>query len=83
MFDQTFNNFTDLCSEKTGRKPLSGELYVTVSYVKPVLHLFGRDLLKEKEQDTQLKKELKTTIMPYLDEKYANSATDDGESRGH
>lgn len=56
---------------------LSGETYVTVSYVKPVLHLFCTNLLKEKERDTQLTKELKTTIMTYLDEKYANSATDD------
>ncbi|XP_061780376.1 E3 SUMO-protein ligase ZBED1 [Nerophis lumbriciformis] len=56
---------------------LSGESYVTVSYVKLVLHLFRTDLLNEKDQDTQLTKDLKTTIMTYLDEKYADSATDD------
>lgn len=56
---------------------LSGESYVTVSYVKPLLHLFRTNLLKEKPHDTQLTKELKTTIMTYLDEKYANSATDE------
>lgn len=42
---------------------LSGESYVTVSYVKPVLHLFRSSLLKVNEGDTQLTKELKTKIM--------------------
>lgn len=56
---------------------LSGESYVTVSYVKPVLHLFCSSLLKVNEGDTQLTKELKTKIMTYLDEKYADPDTDD------
>lgn len=56
---------------------LSGESYVTVSYVKPVLHLFRSNLLQENEGDTQLTKEMKTKIMAYLDEKYAGPDTDD------
>ncbi|GAA6086485.1 zinc finger BED domain-containing protein 1-like, partial [Tachysurus ichikawai] len=52
-------------------------LYVTVSYVKPVLHLFRSSLLKVNEGDTQLTKELKTKIMTYLDEKHADPDTDD------
>ena len=56
---------------------LSGESYVTVSYVKPVLHLFRTNLLKLNEEDTQLTKEMKTKIMTYLDEKYAGPDTDD------
>ncbi|XP_053188639.1 E3 SUMO-protein ligase ZBED1-like [Scomber japonicus] len=54
---------------------LSGESYVTVSYVKPVLHLFRSNLLEVNEGDTQLTKEMKTKIMAYLDEKYSD--TDD------
>ncbi|XP_055051262.1 E3 SUMO-protein ligase ZBED1-like [Misgurnus anguillicaudatus] len=56
---------------------LSGESYVTVSYVKPVLNLFRSSLLKVNDGDTQLTKELKTKIMTYLDEKYADPDTDD------
>ncbi|XP_053179067.1 E3 SUMO-protein ligase ZBED1-like [Scomber japonicus] len=56
---------------------LSGESYVTVSYVKPVLHLFRSNLLEVNEGDTQLTKEMKTKIMAYLDEKYADPDTDD------
>ena len=50
---------------------------MTVSYVKPVLHLFRTNLLKLNEEDTQLTKEMKTKIMTYLDEKYAGPDTDD------
>lgn len=54
---------------------LSGKSYVT--YVKPVLHLLRSSLLKVNEADTQLTKELKTKIMIYLNEKYADPDTDD------
>ncbi|KAF0031713.1 hypothetical protein F2P81_016268 [Scophthalmus maximus] len=56
---------------------LSGESYVTVSYVKPVLHLFRSNLLKVNEGDTELTKEMKTKIMTYLDERNAGPDTDD------
>lgn len=42
---------------------LSGESYVTVSYVKPVLHLFHSQQLQVREEDTPLTKEMKTKIM--------------------
>lgn len=53
------------------------ESYVTVSYVKPVLQLLRTKLLTVNELDTQLTKDFKTKIMAYLDEKYADQATDD------
>lgn len=56
---------------------LSGESYVSVSYLKPVLHLFRTELLKPTEDEAQLTKDLKTTVMAYLDEKYADQTTDD------
>lgn len=56
---------------------LSGESYVTVSYVKPVLKLFRSQHLHVSEGDTPLTKEMKTKIMEYLDEKYADPDTDD------
>ena len=49
---------------------LSGEQYVSVSCVKPVLHLFREDLLKEAEDSTQLTNDLRKKIMSYMDEKY-------------
>ncbi|XP_031723874.1 zinc finger BED domain-containing protein 4-like [Anarrhichthys ocellatus] len=39
---------------------LSGECYVSVSYLKPVLHLFNETILAEGENDTQLTKDMKT-----------------------
>ena len=35
---------------------LSGESYVSVSYIKPVLHLFQTSLLQPEEEDTELTK---------------------------
>lgn len=56
---------------------LSGESYVTVSYVKPVLQLLRTKLLSANERDTQLTKDFKSKIMTYLNEKYADQVTDD------
>ncbi|KAK9523272.1 hypothetical protein VZT92_019674 [Zoarces viviparus] len=56
---------------------LSGERYVSVSYLKPVLHLFNETILAEGENDTQLTKDMKTTILTYLNEKYSDPGTDD------
>lgn len=56
---------------------LSGESYVTVSYVKPVLQLSRSQHLHVTEVDTPLTKEMKGKIMQYLDEKYADPDTDD------
>ena len=54
---------------------LSGEDYVTVSYVKPVLHLFESSILAVQEDDTPLTKSIKVTILDYLKEKFADPET--------
>ncbi|XP_028298772.1 zinc finger BED domain-containing protein 4-like [Gouania willdenowi] len=51
---------------------LSGEAYVSVSYIKPVLHLFKTNLLQPVEEDTELTKTIKINIMRYLDDKYSD-----------
>ncbi|ROK30197.1 Zinc finger BED domain-containing protein 1 [Anabarilius grahami] len=51
---------------------LSGEAYVSVSYIKPVLHLFKTNLLQPEEEDTELTKTIKRNIMQYLDDKYSD-----------
>ena len=42
---------------------LSGEQYVTVSAVLPILHILETDLLKVQEEDTQLTKDIKHRIV--------------------
>ncbi|XP_072560454.1 E3 SUMO-protein ligase ZBED1-like isoform X1 [Paramormyrops kingsleyae] len=61
-------NFTDA---------LSGEKYVSVSYLKPVLHLFNEEVLKPVADDSELTKTIKASVISYLNEKYDNAATDD------
>lgn len=56
---------------------LSGEQYVSVSYLKPVLSLFNTSILAEEESDTQLTKDVKRNILAYLNEKYSDQVTDD------
>lgn len=56
---------------------LSGEEYVTLSYVKPVLHLFSESLLAYEEGDSELCKSMKTSIVEYLNSKYSDPATTD------
>ena len=56
---------------------LSGESYVSVSYIKPVLHLFKTSLLQPEEEDTELTKTIKGNIMQYLDEKYSDPVKDE------
>ncbi|CAM4494650.1 unnamed protein product [Leuciscus chuanchicus] len=56
---------------------LSGEEYVTLSYVKPVLHLFNESLLACEEGDSELCKSIKTSIVEYLNSKYSDPATTD------
>lgn len=54
---------------------LSGEDYVSVSYVKPVLHLFNTSMLLMQEEDTDLTKSLKKEILCYINVKYKDDAT--------
>lgn len=54
---------------------LSGERYVSVSYVKPVLHLMNTSILAAKEEDSDLTKSIKMKILEYMNTKYDNPAT--------
>lgn len=56
---------------------LSGEEYVTLSYIRPVLHLFNSSLLAPEEGDSELTKSIKHTILTYLNEKYSEPSTSD------
>lgn len=56
---------------------LSGEEYVSVSYLKPVLHLFNEEVLKPVADDSELTKTIKASVINYLNEKYDDAATDD------
>ncbi|KAJ8358392.1 hypothetical protein AAFF_G00010390 [Aldrovandia affinis] len=42
---------------------LSGEMYVTVSYLKPVIHLLNAEVLNPNEGDTELTQEIKTEAL--------------------
>ncbi len=54
---------------------LLGERYVSVSYVKPVLHLMNTSILAAKEEDSDLTKSIKMKILEYMNTKYDNPAT--------
>uniref|UniRef100_A0AAV2K8K1 Transposase n=1 Tax=Knipowitschia caucasica TaxID=637954 RepID=A0AAV2K8K1_KNICA len=56
---------------------LSGEDYVTLSYVRPVLHLFNNRLMASEEGDSELCKSIKTKVVDYLNNKYADPTTSD------
>lgn len=51
---------------------LSGEEYVSISYLKPVLHLFATSVLAEDPEDTDLTKSIKTKGLAYLSDKYGD-----------
>ena len=52
---------------------LSGETYVTVSSVIPILQLIEASILKEKESDTQLTKDIKMRVITDLQSRYSAS----------
>ncbi|KAK0145661.1 Zinc finger BED domain-containing protein 1 [Merluccius polli] len=56
---------------------LSGEEYVSVSYLRPVLHLLNNTVLAHSEDDTDLTKHMKMAILQYLNDKYSDPATTD------
>ncbi len=60
------SDFTDI---------MSGENYVTVSSVKPLLHHLKTNECLQGESDTQLTKDIKKAVMTYLETKYEDSAT--------
>ncbi|XP_033498677.1 E3 SUMO-protein ligase ZBED1-like isoform X2 [Epinephelus lanceolatus] len=49
---------------------LSAEQYVSISYLKPVLHLLNTSVLAEEAENSDLTKSLKAKILSYLNEKY-------------
>ncbi|XP_076836729.1 E3 SUMO-protein ligase ZBED1-like [Brachyhypopomus gauderio] len=53
---------------------LSGEEYATLSYVRPVLHLFNTSLLAPGEEESELCKSIKTSIVDYLNNKYTSTS---------
>uniref|UniRef100_A0AAR2K029 BED-type domain-containing protein n=1 Tax=Pygocentrus nattereri TaxID=42514 RepID=A0AAR2K029_PYGNA len=56
---------------------LSAEDYVTVSCLKPVLQLFSSDILQVKENDTDLTKTIKNSVLDYLNSKYEDPEVDE------
>ncbi len=50
---------------------LSGETYVTVSAVLPMLQLIESNILKEEDSDTQLTKNLKERVINDLQSRYS------------
>lgn len=54
---------------------LSGEKYISVSLLKPTLHLFSNSILDVQEDDTDLAKSIKQKIVDYLNDKYSDPAT--------
>lgn len=54
---------------------LSGEDYVSVSHIKPVLSLFNTTILAPEEGDTDMTKSLKKKILEYLNSKYEERVT--------
>ena len=52
---------------------LSGEKYVTISAVLPMLHILKTDLLKEEDTDTPLTKDIKHRIVEDITKRYTES----------
>ena len=68
---QSINGALSLLSSLTDI--LSGETYVTVSSVIPMLQLIEASILKEKESDTRLTKDFKMCVITDLQSRYSAS----------
>lgn len=73
---QTWQDIEVSESIHKGRHPLleftdvlSGEEYVSISYLKPVLHLLATSVLAEDADDTDLTRLIKTKVLAYLNDK--------------
>ncbi|KAJ4948757.1 hypothetical protein JOQ06_020280 [Pogonophryne albipinna] len=64
-----------LCPLQEFTDALSGEAYVSVSYLKTVLHLLKTSTLAAKDEDTALTKEIKSLVLGYMENKYSDPAT--------
>ncbi|KAL6485907.1 hypothetical protein MHYP_G00052990 [Metynnis hypsauchen] len=51
---------------------LSGEEYVSISYLKPVLNLLATSVLAQDQDDTDLTRSIKTKVLTYLNNKYSD-----------
>lgn len=56
---------------------LSGEEYVSISYLKPVLHFLATSVLAEDAEETGLTRPIKTKVLAYLNDKYSDPYTQD------
>lgn len=56
---------------------LSGESYVTVSFIKPTLNMFRSSILKPADDDTELTKTIKKNILSYVTDKYSDPVKDE------
>lgn len=56
---------------------LSGESYVTVSFIKPTLSMFRSNILKPEDDDTELTKTIKENILSYMTDKYSDPDKDE------
>ncbi len=54
---------------------LSGEDYVSVSYLKPVLHLFNTNILAVNDEDFDLTNTIKSKILEYINKNYDDEDT--------
>ncbi len=54
---------------------LSGEAYVSVSYLKPVLHPLRMSTLAENDKGADLTKEINNRVLRYVEDKYSDPAT--------
>ena len=52
---------------------LSAENYVTLSALNPVLHILKSEVLVDKDEDTQLTKDMKNHIQSYLKNEYSDT----------
>uniref|UniRef100_A0A673CIH1 BED-type domain-containing protein n=1 Tax=Sphaeramia orbicularis TaxID=375764 RepID=A0A673CIH1_9TELE len=50
---------------------LSGETYISVSFIKPTLHLFNHTILGPEEGENEMSKSIKRKILKYLNDKYS------------
>lgn len=48
---------------------------MSISYLKPVLHLLATSVLAEDQEDTDLTRSIKTNILKYLNGKYSDPIT--------
>lgn len=51
---------------------LSSKNYVTVSFLRPILHFFSSELLLEKDEDADLTKTIKKSVLDYVTAKYSD-----------